>query len=77
MIEKVQERSPVSCILVRVSTALDPIKMALLESESEQSLFDKIVDIMYIVRNVLLQNREIALRNNLMTFFKRLLNLTS
>ena len=29
-----------------------------------------------IVRNILQQNREIALRNNLMTFFKRLLNLT-
>ena len=30
-----------------MSDALDPVKIASLESESEQSLFDKIVDIMY------------------------------
>ena len=76
MIEKIQERSPISCKLVRKSAAaLDPVKMALLESESEQSLFNKIVDIM-LIRNVLLQIREILLRNSLMTFFKRFLNVT-
>ena len=60
MIEKVQERSPVSCILVRVSTALDPIKMALLESESEQSLFDKIVDIMYSKKRIIAKQGDSA-----------------
>ena len=47
MIQKIQERSPISCKLVRVPDALDSVKIASLESQSEQSLFDKIVDIMY------------------------------
>ena len=34
MIEKIQEQSPISCKLVRVSAAFDPLKMALLEFES-------------------------------------------
>ena len=32
---------------MRVSAALDPVKMALLQPETEQSFFDGIVDIMY------------------------------
>ena len=47
MIEKIQERSPISFKLVRVSAALDPVKMILLKYEIEQSLFGKIVDIIY------------------------------
>ena len=47
IIEKIQEQSPISCKLAWVSDALDPVKMALLQSETEQSLFDGIVDIMY------------------------------
>ena len=47
IIEKIQERSPISFKLVRMAAALDPVKMALLESETVQSLFDAIVDIMY------------------------------
>ena len=47
MIEKIQERSPISCKLVWVSAALNPVKMALLQSETEQSFFCGIVDIMY------------------------------
>ena len=77
MIQKIQERSPISCKLVRVSDALDSVKITSLESESEQSLFDKIVDIMYSKKRItILQNREVVLRNSLMTFFKSLLNVT-
>ena len=47
MIEKIQQRNPISSKLVWVAAALDPVKMALLESETEQSLFDAIVSIMY------------------------------
>ena len=36
-IEKIQERNFIFCKLVGVSAALGPVKMALLESESEQS----------------------------------------
>ena len=32
---------------MRVSAALDPVKMALLQPETEKSFFDGIVDIMY------------------------------
>ena len=46
MIEKIQEWSPIFCKLVRISAALDPVKMALLQSETKQSFFDGIVDIM-------------------------------
>ena len=52
MIQKIQEQSPISCKLVWVSDALDPVKIASLESESEQSLFDKIVDIMYSKKRI-------------------------
>ena len=52
MIEKIQDQSSISCKLVRVSAALDPVKMALLESESEQSLFEKIVNIIYSKKRI-------------------------
>ena len=52
MTEKIHEQSPISCKLVRVFSALDPVKMALLESGSEQSLFEKIVDIMYSKKRI-------------------------
>ena len=70
MIEKIQEQSTISCKHVRVSGALDPAKMALLESESEQSLTKSLISC--IGRNVFLENKGISL----MTFFKRLLNVT-
>ena len=73
MTEKIHEQSPISCKLVRVFSALDPVKMALLESGSEQSLRKSLIS--YIVRNVLQQNKEIVLKKCLMTFFKGLLNL--
>ena len=52
MIEKIQQWSPISCKLVPVPAAFDPVKMALLESESEQPLFDKIVDIVYSKKRI-------------------------
>ena len=52
MIEKIQDQSSISCKLVRVSAALDPVKMALLESESEQFLFEKIVNIIYSKKRI-------------------------
>ena len=69
MIEKIQQQSAISCKLVRVSAALDPAKMALLESESEQSLFDKIVDIMYFKKCI--SGKQGSKFND---FFKRLLS---
>ena len=47
MIEKIQERSPISHKLVRVAAALDPVRLAGAEVENTQSLFDAIVGIMY------------------------------
>ena len=35
-----------------MSAALDPVKMAILESKSEQSLLDKIVDIVYSKKRI-------------------------
>ena len=59
MIEKIQER-PISYKLVRVSAALDPVNMAILESETEQSLFDKIVAIMYSNKRITAKQEDTA-----------------
>ena len=70
MVEKIQERSPISCKLVRVYAALDPVKMALLQSETEQSFFDEIVDIMYSNKSI--SAKQVDAAKDLTTFFKKL-----
>ena len=75
MIGKIQERSLTSCKLVRVSAALDSVKIDLLESENEQSLFDKINDIMYSKKRISAKQGGSA-KDGLITFFKMLLNVT-
>ena len=64
MIEKLQQQSAISCKLVRVSAALDPAKMALLESEVNNLCLTKSL-ISCISRNVFLENREVSLMTSL------------
>ena len=52
MTEKSKKQRPISCKLGQVCAALDPVKMALLECESEQSLFDKILDTTYSKKRI-------------------------
>ena len=43
-----------------MSAALDPVKMAILESKSEQSLLDKIVDIVYSKKRITAKQEDSA-----------------
>ena len=60
MIEKIQEPSPISCKLVQVSATLDSVKMALLQSQTEESLFNGIVDIMYSNKRISSKQGDVA-----------------
>ena len=52
MVTKIQERSPIGYKLVRVAAALDPQKMASIDPETLQCMFDSIVSIMYSSKRI-------------------------
>ena len=59
-VEKIQERSPISYKLVLVAAALDPVRLGGSEAETDRSLFNVIVAIMYKNKQMTAKQSDLA-----------------